>query len=77
MRKPTVREWMLLKPLMSAQAKLKTEKKTIDKMRKNQINQDIYNLGRLIRKAKPEKMTITETVEIKNAMDRLKQSAGL
>lgn len=34
-------------------------------MRKNQINQDIYNLGRLIRKAKPEKMTITETVEIK------------
>lgn len=59
------------------QAKLKTEKKTIDKMRKNQINQDIYNLGRLIRKAKPEKMTITETVEIKNAMDRLKQSAGL
>lgn len=60
-----------------AQAKLKTEKKTIDKMRKNQINQDIYNLGRLIRKAKPEKMTITETVEIKNAMDRLKQYAGL
>ncbi len=60
-----------------AQAKLKTEKKTIGKMRKNQINQDIYNLGRLIRKAKPEKMTITETVEIKNAMDRLKQSAGL
>lgn len=60
-----------------AQAKLKTEKKTIDKMRKNQINQDIYNLGRLIRKAKPEKMTITETVEIKNAMDRLKQTAGL
>lgn len=60
-----------------AQAKLKTEKKTIDKMRKNQINQDIYNLGRFIRKAKPEKMTITETVEIKNAMDRLKQSAGL
>ena len=36
-----------------AQAKLKTEKKTIDKIRKNQINQDIYNLGRLIRKAKP------------------------
>lgn len=60
-----------------AQAKLKTEKKTIDKMRKNQINQDIYNLGRLIRKAKPEKMTITETGEIKNAMGRLKQSAGL
>lgn len=60
-----------------AQAKLKAEKKTIDKMRKNQINQDIYNLGRLIRKAKPEKMTIIETVEIKNAMDRLKQSAGL
>lgn len=60
-----------------AQAKLKTEKKTIDKMRKNQINQDIYNLGRLIRKAKPEKMTIMETGEIKNAMDRLKQSAGL
>lgn len=60
-----------------AQAKLKTEKKTIDKMRKNQINQDIYNLGRLIRKAKPEKMTITETGEIKNAMDRLKQSARL
>ena len=60
-----------------AQAKLKTEKKTIDKIRKNQINQDIYNLGRLIRKAKPEKMTITETGEIKNAMDRLKQSAAL
>lgn len=60
-----------------AQAKLKTEKKTIDKIRKNQINQDIYSLGRLIRKAKPEKMTITETGEIKNAMDRLKQSAGL
>lgn len=60
-----------------AQAKLKAEKKTIDKMRKNQINQDIYNLGRLIRKAKPEKMTITETGQIKNAMDRLKQSAGL
>lgn len=60
-----------------AQAKLKTEKKTIDKMRKNQINQDIYNLGRLIRKAKPEKMTITEIGQIKNAMDRLKQSAGL
>lgn len=60
-----------------AQAKLKTEKKTIDKIRKNQINQDIYNLGRLIRKAKPEKMTIIETGEIKNAMDRLKQSAGL
>lgn len=65
------------KLINDAQAKLKTEKKTIDKMRKNQINQDIYNLGRLIRKAKPEKMTITETVEIKNAMDRLKQSAGL
>ena len=60
-----------------AQAKLKAEKKTIDKMRKNQINQDIYNLVRLIRKAKPEKMTIMETGEIKNAMDRLKQSAGL
>lgn len=60
-----------------AQAKLKAEKKTIDKVRKNQINQDIYNLGRLIRKAKPEKMTIMETGEIKNAMDRLKQSAGL
>lgn len=65
------------KLINDAQAKLKTEKKTIDKMRKNQINQDIYNLGHLIRKAKPEKMTITETVEIKNAMDRLKQSAGL
>ncbi len=65
------------KLINDAQAKLKTEKKTIDKMRKNQINQDIYNLGRLIRKAKPEKMTITETGEIKNAMDRLKQSAGL
>lgn len=60
-----------------AQAKLKAEKKTIDKIRKNQINQDIYNLGRLIRKAKPEKMTIMETGEIKNAMDRLEQSAGL
>ena len=60
-----------------AQAKLKTEKKTIDKMRKNQINHEIYNHGRRIRKAKPEKMTITETGEIKNAMDRLKQSAGL
>lgn len=60
-----------------AQAKLKAEKKTIDKIRKNQINQDIYNLGRLIRKAKPEKMTIMETGEVKNAMDRLKQSAGL
>lgn len=45
------------KLINDAQAKLKTEKKTIDKMRKNQINQDIYNLGRLIRKAKPEKMT--------------------
>lgn len=65
------------KLINDAQAKLKTEKKTIDKMRKNQINQDIYNLGRLIRKAKPEKMTIMETGEIKNAMDRLKQSAGL
>lgn len=81
MRKPTVREWNAFEAIKEskqlindAQAKLKTEKKTIDKMRKNQINQDIYNLGRLIRKAKPEKMTIMETGEIKNAMDRLKQS---
>jgi cob(I)alamin adenosyltransferase len=46
----------------------------ISKQQKYQINNDIFALGKLLRKSKPEKMTESDIANLKNAMEQLKQS---
>lgn len=66
------------KLITESQGKLKAAKKTIDKTCKNQINMDIFNLGKALRKAKPDKMTEADTAQIKSLIEILKNStAGL
>ncbi|WP_434311663.1 molecular chaperone DnaK [Hominifimenecus sp. rT4P-3] len=55
---------------------LRKEKKTLDKNVKNQIKTDMAALQRLLRKAKPEKMTDGDYEAIRLAMDALKNSAA-
>ena len=60
-----------------AQQKLKADKKVMDKSRKQQIREDILYVNKLLRKAKPEKMSESDINELKSATDRLKMSAEL
>ncbi len=55
---------------------LRKEKKTIDKSVKNQVKTDMANLQRLLRKAKPEKMTDADYEAVRSAMETLKNSAA-
>ncbi|MCJ7836295.1 molecular chaperone DnaK [Cuneatibacter sp. NSJ-177] len=55
---------------------LRKEKKTIDKSVKNQVKADMANLQRLLRKAKPEKMTDADYEAVRSAMETLKNSAA-
>ena len=64
------------KLITESQGKLKAAKKTIDKTRKNQINMDIFNLGKALRKAKPEKMSASDTEQIKALINTLKNSTS-
>ncbi|MGN0369075.1 MAG: molecular chaperone DnaK [Butyrivibrio sp.] len=54
------------------QIKLRENKKTIDKYKKQQIKSDVDYLSKLLRKASPEKMSETEIGEVKSAMERVK-----
>ena len=62
------------KLITESQAKLKVAKRMISKQQKYQINNDIFALGKLLRKSKPEKMTESDIANLKNAMEQLKQS---
>ena len=62
------------KLITESQAKLKAAKRMISKQQKYQINNDIFALGKLLRKSKPEKMTESDIANLKNAMEQLKQS---
>ena len=62
------------KLITESQAKLKAAKRMISKQQKYQINNDIFALGKLLRKSKPEKMTELDIANLKNAMEQLKQS---
>ncbi|MCM1307419.1 MAG: molecular chaperone DnaK [Butyrivibrio sp.] len=55
--------------------KLREAKKTVDKNRRQQVKGDIDYLEKLLRKAAPEKMSDTDTNEVRAAIDRLKASA--
>ncbi len=57
-----------------AQQKLKTDKKLLDKVQKQRIREEILAVNKLLRKAKPEKMTDSEIDELKSATDRLKMT---
>ncbi len=69
----TVNEAKIL--VNDVQLRLREARKTIDKGRKQQIKSDIDYLGKLLRKALPEKMSATDISEVKAAIDRLKTSA--
>ena len=62
------------KLITESQAKLNAAKRMISKQQKYQINNDIFALGKLLRKSKPEKMTESDIANLKNAMEQLKQS---
>lgn len=62
------------KLITESQTKLKAAKRMISKQQKYQINNDIFALGKLLRKSKPEKMTESDIANLKNAMEQLKQS---
>lgn len=64
------------KLITDSQVKLKAAKKTITKQQKNQINNDIFNLGKALRKAKPEKMSASDTEQIKALINTLKNSTS-
>ncbi len=55
---------------------LRREKKSVSKETKAQVKRDMADLQRLLRKAKPEKMTEADFAAIRSAMDALKSSAG-
>ncbi len=57
-----------------AQQKLKTDKKVLDKYQKQRIREEILAVNKLLRKAKPEKMTESEIDELKSATERLKMA---
>lgn len=57
-----------------AQAKVKAAKKNITKQQRNQINLNIFNLGKTIRKMKPEKMSPEDTEQVRSLIDTLNQS---
>lgn len=69
----TVNEAKIL--VNDVQLRLREARKTIDKGRKQQIKSDIDYLGKLLRKALPEKMSATDISEVKAAIDRLRISA--
>lgn len=54
------------------QDRLKSEKKTMDKSKKQQIKTDMQYLNKLLKKAKPEKMSESDISELKAATERLK-----
>ncbi len=58
------------------QLKVRDAKKSLDKLRRNQIKSDIDYLSKLLKKAAPEKMTETDVNEIKSAMERVKTSSA-
>ena len=62
------------KLITESQAKLKAAKRMISKQQKYQINNDIFALGKLLRKSKPEKMTESDIANLKNAIEQLRQS---
>lgn len=62
------------KLISEAQAKVKSAKKNITRQQRNQINLNIFNLGKTIRKMKPEKMSSTDIEQVKNFSDILKNS---
>lgn len=64
------------KLITDSQVKLKAAKKTITKQQKNQINNDIFNLGKALRKAKPEKMSASDTEQIRALINTLKNSTS-
>lgn len=57
-----------------AQQKLKADKKLLDKVQKQRIREEILAVNKLLRKAKPEKMSESEIDELKSATDRLKMT---
>ncbi len=55
---------------------LRREKKTVSKETKSQVKGDMAELQKLLRKAKPEKMTEADYAALRSAIDALKSSAG-
>ena len=55
---------------------LRKDKKNIDKSVKNQVKNDMANLQRRLRKAKPEKMTDADYEAVRSSMETLKNSAA-
>ncbi len=62
------------KLMNEARDRLKQAKKTATKQQKNNINNDMFNLGKIIRKEKPERMTNADIERVRNAMEQLKMS---
>lgn len=57
-----------------AQQKLKADKKILDKSQKLRIKEESLAVNKILRKAKPEKMSASEVDELKSATDRLKMT---
>lgn len=57
-----------------AQQKLKADKKVLDKSQKLRIKEESLAVNKILRKAKPEKMSESEIDELKSATDRLKMT---
>ncbi len=70
----TINEAKIL--INDTQIKLKESKKTADKSARAQVKSDVDYLGRLIKKATPEKMSENEIGEIKSAIERVKSSTS-
>ena len=57
-----------------AQQKLKADKKILDKDQKLRIKEESLAVNKILRKAKPEKMSASEVDELKSATERLKMT---
>lgn len=57
-----------------AQQKLKADKKILDKGQKLRIKEESLAVNKILRKAKPEKMSASEVDELKSATERLKMT---
>ena len=57
--------------------RLKNDKKVLNKDQKRHINENVKVVSKMIRKAKPDKMTEAEVQELKEAVEQLRNVNGL
>lgn len=62
--------------IVAAQTRLQEERKTLEKGKKQEIKLEVDQVGRLIKKVNPQKMSAYEISELAEALDRLEKVAN-